>query len=314
MSKGNMIEPSVAAIVLNWRTPELTSQCVESLLTSDFDGVLSIIVVDNNSEDGSVDLLKERFGNRIAVIENKENLGYAGGMNVGISRAMEIGAKYVFLLNSDIKLDSCALAELYRAAEEHPDGVFFGPRIFDIGKPDDQWFIGGRWDWLQGTIRIVRGYANKKLPLDPWKIEFVNGAAMFARMSCIQNIGMFDERFGLYFEESDLCSRAAKAGYTLWHVPTASVYHQCGASMSKAIDKTSRDIGQYYRTRNRLLWGKKNLVGLRSVVFWANVAVRFPLKYLSLLLSGQTSKRRGFEEGFRDFVMGRFGMRNFLEE
>ncbi|MDI6827010.1 MAG: glycosyltransferase family 2 protein [Armatimonadota bacterium] len=309
-----MIDPEVVAIILNWRTPELTAKCVHSLLASNFEMPFPIVVVDNNSGDESVGYLVEHFDGKIEIIEAKENRGYAGGMNMGLHRAADLGAKYTFLLNSDIEVDAQAVPELYYAAERHPDGALFGPRIFDMGKSEDRWFVGGRWDWFQGTIRIVRERQSDMLPLEPRQIEFVNGAAMFLRMSCMQKIGMFDEQYGIYFEESDLCSRAARAGYTLWHVPRASVRHVCGASVSRAVDKTSHDIGQYYRTRNRLLWGKKNLRGLRSLVFWTNVIIRFPIKYLSLLIFGEASKRRGFVEGIRDFISGRFGMRFLSEE
>lgn len=295
-------------IVLNWRTPELAERCVGSVLASQFDGSLVPIVVDNNSRDGSVDRLRSCFGNQVELIESEENCGYAGGMNIGLARAAELNARYALLLNADVELELDSIYELYRVAEGNPGGGLFGPRIFDVGKPSDRWLVGGRWDWWQGTIRILRERAVDGLSNEPRRIEFVNGAAMFARMSVFERVGAFDERFGLYFEESDLCSRAKNVRYTLWHVPRASVWHVCSASISKALEGTRFDIGQYYRTRNRLLWGRKNLTGLRAAAFWLNIVLRWPLKVSAFLLSGRVSKARGLIEGVYDFFRGHYGM------
>lgn len=296
----------VVAVVLNWRTPDLAEACVRSLLNAKFSGILNITVIDNNSHDGSADRLRSTFGDAVEVIESDRNNGYAGGMNIGLGCAIELSSKYALLLNADIEVNETTIENLYNAAEEL-EGAFYGPRIYDLGKTTDRWFIGGRWDWWQGTIRIVRDTIDSPAR-EPRNLEFVNGAAMFIRLSAIKHIGMFDASFGLYFEESDLCSRASRAGYKLWHVPTASVLHIGGVSTSKAQKSRGIDAGQYYRTRNRLLWGKKNLTGLRAMVFWLNVILRLPIKLLSLVLSRRFASATGMVLGIRDFFLGRYGM------
>lgn len=297
----------VVAVVLNWRTAQLTEQCVRSLQESQFDGTLTIIVIDNDSRDGSAERLENSLKG-INLIRTDENRGYAGGMNVGLRSALQIQSKYAVLLNADITLEKDALQQLYIFAEKYPAGAIFGPRIFDFGGPRDEWLIGGRWDWFQGTVRIVRGRASRKSPLEPQPVEFINGSAMFVRMQAIERVGMFDERFGLYFEETDLCSRMQRAGYTLWYVPQAVAYHVCGASIAKAKGSTPMDLGQYYRTRNRMLWGRKNLTGLKAVVFWWNIAWRLPCKLIILLATGQIPRARGLARGVLDFARKRFGL------
>jgi hypothetical protein len=269
---------------------------------------MSVIVVDNDSGDGSAEMIQSKFSDRITLIRCDENNGYAGGMNAGLIKAKDIGAEYALLLNADITLASSTIEAFMSAAEECTGGDFFGPRIYDVGKPEDRWFVGGRWDWGQGTIRIVRESTSDSLPNTPRQIEFVNGAAMFIRLSAIEITGLFDERFGLYFEESDLCSRAAKAGCTLWHVPRAVVWHACGASTTKSDQAVGLDAGQYYRTRNRLLWGTKNLSGFRSLVFWLNVLARFPTKWLTAVMLGRRAESHGIALGARDFFNGKLGM------
>jgi len=269
---------------------------------------MRVLVVDNNSRDGSPAALRSRFRDRIEVIESEQNRGYAGGMNGGLKRARELAAEYSLLLNSDTRVHETAIEQLYRAAETLPDGALFGARIHDVGKPTHRWFVGGRWDWGQGTIRAAWEHAADSLSHEPRQMEFLSGAAMLVRMSALERIGMFDERFGLYFEDGDLCCRAARSGFTLWHIPHAAVWHVVGASMTKANEAVQIDIGQYYRTRNRLLWGSKNLTGLRAAAFWLHIAIRWPFKLLCLLLPGRRSRAKGLIRGVWDFVRGYYGM------
>lgn len=309
---GTCDQCDIAAIVLNWKTPDLTARSIESVLSSAVgDAVIKIIVVDNASGDESIESLSEKFGDKIEIIASSVNNGFAGGMNIGLARAKEMNARYSFLLNSDIKLTETTIAEMLNAADAHLDGAFFGPRIYADGKSDALWFVEGRWDWGQGTIRCVFGSEANGRTETPHRIEFVNGAAMFVRMDVFEKIGVFDERFGLYFEESDLCARAVKAGFTLWHVPNAAVWHICEASMAKASAVVGINIGQYYRTRNRLLWGRKNLSGARAVVFWWNAIIRLPIKSLVSRLKGRLSESRGVSLGIKDFLRGNFGMHEF---
>jgi GT2 family glycosyltransferase len=299
----------IAVIILNWRTADLAAKCTETVLNSAVPNLrIATIVVDNASGDGSVELLRSKFHDSVEVIENATNNGYAGGMNTGLKRASELGARYAFLLNTDITVAPDTIASLYNAAEKLPNGAIFGPRLYDVGKPANRWFIAGRWDWGQGTITRVYGSSSDNLSNEPVSIQFVNGAAMFIRMKSLEDIGLFDERFGLYFEESDLCSRAARKGHMLYHVLQASVQHGVGASVSKAKTGTF-NIGMYYRTRNRLLWGKKNLTGLYAASFWFHVAVRFPIKSVTTLLQRRTGETSAINAGIHDFALGRFGMK-----
>lgn len=299
----------VAVIILNWRTAVLTQSCVRSVLDSPFSsGRMKLIVVDNESDHRTAAALRSKFGDKVEVIKSQQNRGYAGGMNIGLKRAAELAAKYSLLLNSDTRVHETAIEQLYRAAQDLPDGALFGTRIYDVGEPTCRWFVGGRWDWGQGTIRAAWEHAADSLSDEPRQMEFLSGAAMFVRMSALEQIGMFDERFGLYFEDSDLCSRAFRSGFTLWHIPRAAVWHVGGASISTASELARIDIGQYYRTRNRLLWGRKNLTGLRAVVFWLHIILRWPPKLLLLRFLARKSQALGLTRGVSDFLRGRYGM------
>jgi GT2 family glycosyltransferase len=124
----------------------------------------------------------------------------------------------------------------------------------------------------------------------------------------LKNLGAdrFDTRYGLYFEESDLCSRLARKGYGLYHVPLARVKHLCGASM-KGLPK-SFDAPAYYRTRNKLLWGTSNLSGIKLAVFWWHVCWRYPFKLVITLMKGKKGEFKAMAKAFADFSFARFGM------
>lgn len=305
------VHAMIAVVVLNWRTPDLAEQCVRSVLGLGGEGgEVKCIVVDNASGDGSAGRLQSSLGGIAEIIETASNSGYAGGMNVGMRRAIELGAEYALLLNTDIEVKEGTLRAFRSAAEEHPDGAFFGPRLWDVHRTKERWSVGGYWDWGQGTVRTAYEYPGEIASKAPRQVEFVNGAAMFIRLPALKTTGMMDEQFGLYFEETDLCSRATRAGYTLWHVPEATVFHIGGKSMSKHKTLSRVHMAKYYKTRNRLLWGWKDLRGIRGIVFWLNAAGRFIPESLILLCKGRVPESRAVALGIIDFVRGRLGVIN----
>ena len=118
----------LAVIILNWRTADLAENCIVSVLASKVpQWALSVIVIDNRSDDGSAESLQSKFADHITLIECAVNNGYAGGMNVGLTKAKEIGAEYALLLNADITLTESTIEEFVSAAQSRDDGAFFGP-------------------------------------------------------------------------------------------------------------------------------------------------------------------------------------------
>ena len=144
-------EPRVAVIVLNWNGREDTLECLRSIRSIAYSN-FGVIVVDNGSTDGSVAAIRASQPS-VEVIDTGENLGFAGGNNVGIRRALELGADYVLLLNNDTVVDPGLLRAFVAAAALHPEAGAFGAKIYFHSEPTRIWYAGARWEAGAGELR-----------------------------------------------------------------------------------------------------------------------------------------------------------------
>jgi GT2 family glycosyltransferase len=246
-----------AVIIVNYRTPRLTRQCVESVLRSS--GVRPrIIVVDNDSRDESVEQLRQlaAANPHVAVHASPINDGYAGGNNIGLAWAHGIGARYALLLNSDAVVDRDCLRLLVRELESDPSVAAVSPEIVFGDEPELLWFGGGRFSlWTGRPIHVGLGQPRSR----GWKtnrdMPFASGCALLVRMGALESLGVFDESgcraldvsLFSYAEDLDLSIRLAAAGYRIRYVPAASVRHYEGASHRRSGGQALRF---YLTTRN----------------------------------------------------------------
>lgn len=242
---------TVAAIIVNYRTAELTVDCVRSLLASE--GVaLSAIVVDNASGDGSAEHFRRAFAGepRVRVIETERNGGYTGGNNAGFAEAARMGAEHVFVLNSDTTVDPACVRLLLEELERSSDVAVVSPRIF-YGDPRDRlWFGGSRFSlWHGRAVHVGRKRdASAGLP-DRQDIPFATGCAFLARLEVVQQLGGFDESLFAYGEDLDFSLKVQRAGYRIRYVPDAVLWHLEGYSHRKSGGQALRI---YLHTRNML--------------------------------------------------------------
>jgi GT2 family glycosyltransferase len=251
--------PQVTIIVLNWNGLNDTLDCLESLDQLDYENY-EVVVVDNGSVDGSVPVIREQFPG-VTIIETGENLGYAGGNNVGLRYAMVQGADYALLLNNDTVVDPTFLRILVDAAEVDPAVGIAGPTICYQERPDIIWSAGGAIDWQRGSTRMV-GLDERdegQFGAEPRPVDFVTGCAMLVRRAVMEQVGLLDERFFAYYEETEWCVRVTRAGYKILHVPLAQMWHKISPSA-----RADSPLVHYYMTRNRLLFLKTTGAGLRA--------------------------------------------------
>jgi len=243
----------VAAIVVNYRTPELTIACVESLLRSS--GVdLRIVVVDNNSEDESVDRLRARFGDtgaaRVTIVARDVNDGYAGGNNAGLVVARQLGARYAFVLNSDTTVEPECVQRLVAEAEGPEQPALVSPLILLGGQPDVVWWGGGRFSlWTGRPVHVGRGRAASAAWTEPRDLPFATGCALLVRLDAIGAEPLFDASLFSYAEDLDLSLRVRQMKKRIRFVPAAIVHHFEGASHRQAGGQALRF---YLNTRNLL--------------------------------------------------------------
>ena len=222
-------DPKVFVIVLNYNGGQELERCLASLLSLNYPN-FEVVVVDNNSDDGSLERARELFP-RAAFIRNSQNLGFSAGNNVGIKYALERGAKYVWLLNNDTEVESGSLARLVAAVEKDSRIGLASPLVLN---PDDTvWFSGGKIDWWR--MRAVQ--MREKLKKDNFSSDFISGCAMLIRAEVFKSIGLLDEDYFLYYEDTDFSVRVKRAGWKMAVVAVSRIRHRekSEASGSKKI-------------------------------------------------------------------------------
>jgi GT2 family glycosyltransferase len=248
--------PLVWIIILNWNGLADTLTCLESLRQLHY-AHRKIVVVDNGSTDGSVAALRRAASSsEFELIEAGCNLGYAGGNNLGIRRALRHGVDFVLVLNNDTTVDPKLLDELIAAAGRYPNAGCFGPWIYYIGDRERLWFTRSEWDPSVSAFTAPdKGRLGSEVSREPVRSEYVCGAALFFRAGVARQIGLFDERFFLVYEDSDWCFRARRAGFECVTVPSARVWHKVATSFASEASP----LRTYFSTRNKLLWAETNL-------------------------------------------------------
>lgn len=290
--------PPLAAIVLvNWNGLQDTIDCIESCHGLAYEN-FSIIVVDNGSADGSFETLTGRYPQHV-IIESGGDLGFAGGCNIGIQRALDDGAEYVWLLNNDTKVDPMALSALVDELAEHPDAAIAGSKIFYYARPDVLQFVGGGFKGMSGrTYHFGDGDADQGQYDESMEIEFSTGASMIVRSDVIRDVGLMDDRYFLYWEDVDWCERIRLAGWTIRYAPKSVVWHKVGAT----IPDDKRWAQARYEGRNRVEFYRR--VYPRK---WPRVALFTLGNAAYLLVRGMPRSSWAMTRGVFDALAGRIG-------
>jgi GT2 family glycosyltransferase len=241
--------PRVAIVILNWNGGRDTLACLESV--SAHAGPDDIcIVVDNGSSDGSPDLIRQRQP-QVEVIENRSNLGFAEGNNVGLRRALEHGAEYAMLLNNDAVLTAGALDDLVAACASEDIGAVSPLILFDH-PPDHVWFGGARFDPKRGRSGLMVAYRHPvaEAAIQRGPVDRVAGAAVLIPTAALRAVGMLDERLFFLYEDVDWSLRLRATGRRLMLEPNAVVVHRVSGSQA-GEERTPLTL--YYGTRNNLV-------------------------------------------------------------
>ncbi len=235
------MEPDLSIIIVNWNVRDLLRRCLLSILQPPTSN-LQVIVVDNASSDGSVEMVRQEFPT-VRLIASEVNLGYPGGNNAGLAVAR---GRYVMILNPDTEIVGNALTTLIAFADAHPDVGVIGPQLLH---PDGSVQSSRRRfptlatalfesTWLQPLAprRLLRRYYVLDRPDDAVQdVDWVDGAALLARRTAIQQVGPLDEGYFMYSEELDWCRRFRQAGWRVVYLPTAQVIHHRGKSSEQVV-------------------------------------------------------------------------------
>jgi GT2 family glycosyltransferase len=231
-----MSEPLVYIVVLNWNGRDLVLDCLHSIQQLRYSNVITV-VVDNGSTDGSVEAVQEQYPN-VILIENKRNLRWSGGNNVGIKYALENQAAYILLLNNDTIVDPDMIRELVDVAEKDQSIGLLGPKIYYHHDPELLWYAGGGVKMIQGKFWHI-GIREKDTGQydEVSDVDYITGCALMIRDSVVDRIGLLDPAYIAYGEDVDYSLRAEQSGYRLVYVPSARMWHKVSAYWGVSLKK-----------------------------------------------------------------------------
>ncbi len=248
-----MVHPRVTIITVNFDHPEVTLDLLASLRLITYPNI-EIIVVDNASPNDDPEILKQSYP-EIIFIQSTENLGFAGGNNLGIRQAK---GKYVLFINNDTVVDPGFLEPLVAKCESNSKIGAVSPKIKFYDHPDTIQFCGQAPmnNYTMRSHGIGHGVIDQGQFEQDTLTHFVHGAAMMVPISVIAEVGLMPECYFLYYEELDWCASIKKAGYQLWYVHNSSILHKESISTGKMSP-----FKTYYMNRARLLYLRRNVSG-----------------------------------------------------
>lgn len=294
-----MKQIKLSIIIVNYKTPRLTLDALESITQDDMSGLdYTVYLIDNCSNDDSVDLLTETIHEKqwtdwVDFIPLNENKGFAFGNNAALNRIMkyEENPDYLWFLNPDTIIHRGACKNLLDFLENHPKAGIAGSRLED---PDGTQQISAFRDF---SIRseMVAGFnlfflsrifsqhtVAPQMPSDQvHTTAWVSGASMMCKADVLRDIGQFDDNFFLYYEEVDLCLRARRAGWQCWFIPESRVIHLVGAStgISDLRKKAPRRPSYWFESRRRFFlknyhWNKLLFADLLWMTGYITYSIR----------------------------------------
>lgn len=291
------MHPNVIIIILNWNGKQDSLKCLYSVSQLKYPNY-KVLLIDNGSEDDSISCISRQFP-EVEIIENKINLGFAEGNNVGIRCALKKGADYIFLLNNDTTVDSFLLNHLIAVGEKYPEVGILGPKMYYLERPEYLYSAGGHINFREFVIK-PKGYGKKdRKQFDDMKeVDFIIGCGLLIKRKVVDEIGFLDPIFFAYFEDVDWCVRAKAKGYKILYVPEAKMWHRVAASTGG----NQNSLWFYLMGRGSVIFVKKYgtflnwtkfAIFLSAEFLWANIKNVF-LKNKKPIFSKTIGLRDGF--------------------
>ncbi len=300
-----MSQPLVHIIIVNWNGIDDTSELLESLSKISYSNYL-IIIVDNNSANDESEKLEKIYRGKAHIIRCKENLGFTGGNNVGIRYSLEKKADYILLLNNDTTVNPDFLDILVSKFAVLSEAGIIAPRINYYNEPKKIWTDGGKISRLRGSGFAYSDKLETEVDNSDKLVSFVSGCCMLINSDVFLKVGLFDENYFLYTEDTDLCLRVIKAPYKICVTPNSKIYHKVSNSTKKSLTA----LPLYYTTRNRLYFAKKNfqITCFLTVIY---IFVAMVLKSAAWIISGRGENIYAVMNAFKDFFIGKMGKADY---
>ncbi|MBX2991767.1 MAG: glycosyltransferase family 2 protein [Bacteroidetes bacterium] len=266
----------VLIILVNWNGKAVTLECLDSLAQLTYPDV-EIVVVDNASTDGSADEFRKHHPH-VVLLEQKENLRFAGGNNVGIKYALEQQADLVCLLNNDTTVDKDFLNHLvFRIQSEAKIGMV-APKIYYHDDPARIWFAGGEISMWTGTMKHTGIREIDSGQYDTTReIDYASGCCILTKREVVEKIGMLDELYFMYGEDADWCTRARRAGYSVYFEPKARVWHKLSVASGGHLS--------FFKMKNKFI------SNFRFFLRYSTLPQKLVFPWMNLLVNGWAGVR-----------------------
>lgn len=292
--------PSVAIILINWNGFAFTKACLASLRKVSYPS-FQVILVDNGSVELEGQKLKSEFP-EIELLENKANLGFAGGNNVGIRKAMKAGFSHIMLLNNDTEVEHDFLTLMMSNFQSSPKLGVVQPLIFFLHQKEQLWSAGGKWDAFLGrAITLGDRKFLKEYSASDVNLDWATGCCFLVSREAVEAVGGLNEQYFAYFEDVDWSFRIREKGFGIALSTAAKIYHEAGASSKKKHSEgtLSADVF-YWHVRNQFFL-------LRTHFSWMSIlpaliyhSGRFLAWMAYFCLRGRFQKLKAVARGIKD--------------
>lgn len=292
------MEKGIGIVICNYNKQDYVLKCLESLFASDTDD-FDVYVVDNASEDDSVKLIRERFGDRVTLLVNKENLGGSGGFNTGLRKVLEGDYRYLMCVDNDIVFAPDAVSELRRFLETHEDTAVVGSKAYFMDEPEKIWNFGG----VISFERFIQQDQYKNC-VDAGQLpevvygDYVPACSLMARVDAVRKVGIMPEDNFIYWDDMEWGYRFRQAGYKVASYGKSKVWHKAGGR------NAGNTFIHYYMWRNRIHFFRQFLPQEERERFAESLLTEMFRMIYSVNLKRETNIIRTLMYAFDDAVHG----------
>ena len=294
-------KPSLAIVIVSWNSFDVTANCLLTLRAVDYPN-FTTIVVDNGSEDDSVAQFRQQYP-EVILLENDENLGFTGGNNRGIQYAIDEQFDYIMLLNNDTLVEPDFASILVKRLEEDEKLGAVQPKIMYNQERHVIWNAGGFFNSFfflfntRGLDETDKGQYDSA-----GKVDWITGCCFLTRRSVIEQIGLLDDKFFIYYEDSDWSFKIRKLGFNLLYEPATQIYHEVGMSNQNRKDHNEGVVSPftyYHIIRNHLFMLRRYSRGINKIGAWTNQVLKL-CKYIAyFILRRRFAKLKAVIRGVR---------------
>ncbi len=290
--------PRVLVVVLDWNGADGTLACLASLQGVDYPA-FDTLVIDNGSRHSVIPRVRASFP-AVDCIELPVNLGYAGGNNVGLRRALEMQYDFAYVLNNDTTVDPGALRAAVAAAGSS-DVAVVGGKVLAFDDPSRLWMTYGWIDYRQSLVQLAGWGERDTGQYDVARdVEWVPGCALLLSCRALAEIGLFDEEFFAYHEDVDWCTTARERGWRVRYAPDTIVRHRGNRTLGGPSYVSPR---KYLSARSTVLFARKHATAPQRLKLWLSILITLPFVFVRRLVTGEARgvwlKVRGWIDGLR---------------